>query len=103
MVAVSDEDDAVAGQTYTLICTVSAVEDLVDSTTLLITWTDSDSNTVSSESIGIQSSPRVLSLQFDPIRTSHGGQYTCAASLSIPDLPLNLNTSYMIDIIVKGT
>ena len=75
-----------AGDTLTLTCTVTVADWAVLSVGIVtLEWMDSDGITLSGGgdlTLGDQmgSSPTFIhTLEFNPLRTSHGGQYTCQA------------------------
>ena len=81
---------SIAGSVYSLVCAVKVVDGLVvvpdvvwmkdgrvlvNGTNTSLTWTVSGANSI-------------LNLTFNPLRTSHGGQYTCNATINFQQLPL---------------
>ena len=85
VVDITPTGDSVAGSMYTLTCTVTVVENLVAEPT--VEWLDSKQYTVTSGSditvgsvMSSGSSMSTLTLEFNPLHTSHGGQYTCRAT-----------------------
>ena len=67
---------------YTLTCTVTVVEYLVAQPT--VEWLDSDNTAIMSRSgitvDSVMPSGSTLTLEFNPLRTAHGGKYTCRAT-----------------------
>ena len=73
-----------AGSTFTLTC--SAVELVDHSGDTVVTWLDTEGQNITSGgdfAITRQTSVQRVdySLQFNPLRVSHGGMYTCAVSI----------------------
>ena len=99
------EGDPTAGNTYTLVCRVSVVEGIVDPD---VVWLDSNGMTVSGLDIAvgrpsIEGSVVTRNLTFNPLHTSHGGEYTCRASISVSSISIeNLSNSSSTRITVKS-
>ena len=95
-----------AGQSLSLTCNVSVVEHLVVSPQVI--WMQPSGSIVGSGNPSTGSDPLVPgtisthSIYFTPLQTSHGGQYTCEASITIPSLPLSLNTSATSLVLVQS-
>ena len=106
MVAITPTGTSTAGSMYTLTCTVTVVENLVAQPT--VEWLDSDSMTVMSGSditvgsVMRSGSMSTLTLEFNPLHTSHGGQYTCRATINIPNIVTDLSNSAAMNIIVQS-
>ena len=84
---------SIAGQTYTLQCSAGVVDGLVVLPDMKIV---SPNSTV----ISVMNSSSVEYV-FSPLKTSHGGQYTCTATLNIPQAGItDLTTSATETIIV---
>ena len=86
MIDIHSSGASTAGQAHTLICTATIVENLVIEPTL--EWLDTDRRVVGGNSITVGSSVTTgtitsLTLTFDPLHISHGGRYTCRASINI--------------------
>ena len=67
---------SIAGQDYSLQCSASVVDGLVVLPNLKIVFPNSTEISVISSSS--------LVYTFSPLRTSDGGQYTCTATVNIP-------------------
>ena len=85
----------VAGQTLTLLCRVTAPDGLIMEPQ--ITWRSPQGNILSSEGevtvgnqpvIGNPSRLTTYTIQFSPLLTSHGGTYTCQATVNSPYLTI---------------
>ena len=89
---------------YTLTCTVTVVENLVAQPT--VEWLDSNNNTVSGSDItvgSVMSSGNgmfTLTLEFNPLHTSHGGQYTCRATHDNLGITINNPTGSMTEEVI---
>ena len=103
MTSISTVGPPVAGYNFTLTCTVTQTEGLIRRPSLM--WIDSNSQLVTSTGdimINTVNSGQMINytLQFDPIRTSDEGSYTCIAILASPALTMTINSSatYVIDV-----
>ena len=90
-----------AGQTHTLICTATVVENVVVEPTL--EWLDTDrhvgGNSVTVGPAVTTGTNTTLTLTFDLLHTSHGGRYTCRARINIPAIS-SVNSSEVSDVVV---
>ena len=91
-----------AGLSHTLTCDATTKEHLIVAP--ILNWVateDIPDVTESVQSIGLSTSSR--SLTFNPLRTSHGGPYTCQASINIllADI-IDRNDSTTKDVIVQS-
>ena len=73
---ISFSGDSTAGQSYSLQCSASVVDGLVVLPDLKIVFPNS------TEISAMNTSSLVYT--FSPLRTSDGGQYTCTATVNIP-------------------
>ena len=94
IVMVTSEGDPTAGNAYTLVCHVIVIEGLVVDPTVV--WLDSNRATVSGVNISvggpsIEGNVVTHNLTFSPLHTSHGGEYTCRASISVSSISLSRN------------
>ena len=95
-VSVISEGSDTAGESYVLTCAVmEEVEGLTNMPSLQ--WLDPSDQVVDGEGITVgqlqqNETTATLVLTFDPVRTSHGGEYTCQGTLESPPGPL-MNTS----------
>ena len=98
-----------AGDTLTLTCTVT-VADWAESSvgTVTLEWMDSEGTTLSTGgdiTLGDQMGPSPMftrTLEFDPLRTSHGGECTCQArsdtggiSLATADVNVTVQSEFI--------
>ena len=86
-----EEGVPVAGETFTLLCRVILPDGLT--TQPQITWISPQGNTLTSEGeltvgnqlvVGNPSRLTTYIIQFSPLLTSHGGTYTCKATVNSP-------------------
>ena len=89
-----------AGSFYNLTCTVSKMVDgLINSPTA--TWTTGGEAVTNGEGISVSTvsstETSVSTLTFDPLRTSHNGQYSCDGTLISPALNMPLTPSVVIE------
>ena len=75
---ISTSGSPVAGQMYTLTCTGRIVGDT--SLIPVVTWRNSNGVVTNGNDITVSNGV----LTFNPLHTSHGGQYTCQSTLSSP-------------------
>ena len=88
-----------SGETYNLICTVEAnvpptVQWLYSSNGTAVT----NGNGITVETQRTTNSTTTLTLSFNPLHTSHGGQYTCQSTTDTPSSTVNATT----DVTVQG-
>lgn len=102
-VTTSSQGIAIAGQRYTVSCTVTKQAALL--VTPEITWINPNgvevSGQVNSSSAGNTTISSAL-LEFNPLMTSHNGLYTCQVSLTSPTLSLPLNSSATAAVTVQS-
>ena len=99
---IKSEGDPTAGSSYTLVCQVTVTQGLVVDPDVV--WLDSSGMTVS----GLMGRPSIegnvvtRNLTFNPLHTTHGGVYTCHASISLPSISianLSNNSSAIITVL----
>ena len=73
-VSITTSGTNTAGETYSLVCSVSTVTGSTDQPT--ITWLDPMNNPVPPDTTGSMST-----LTFNPLAASHAGTYTCRATV----------------------
>ncbi len=82
---------AIDGEDYYLTCTVTVIDGLM-ADAVSVTWLGPDGSVVDGEntttSVFLSNSSTVLSsrLTFHPLRSTHGGNYTCKATILVPGL-----------------
>ena len=93
VVTVSVAGDDVAGSTLSLLCTATSLIPLVHPPVVLwVGVATTNSHVIVKERNSFSASN--VTVTFDPLRTSHGGQYICQADYDIPaaNLASNLRT-----------
>ena len=96
-----------AGQPYTLSCTATVVENLVVPPRLEWLETDHDRRVVGSNNISVgipvtTGTNTSLTFTFVPLHTSHGGKYTCRATINIPAISLLSSGETDFVVVVKS-
>ena len=76
-------------------------------TTPTLHWMDGGGSTItagnpSTGSTGVNGVESTLDLMFSMLRTSHGGNYTCIATISIPDINVNVEEDMSESVIVQS-
>lgn len=99
------EGAAIAGEQYGIFCTVAFPLGLTNPTT--VHWYGSDGLLSSGSGVTVGetvtfATNATSSLEFNPLRTSHGGQFSCRATITSPAPPYNLIRSVNVDILVEG-
>lgn len=92
----------IAGENYTLACTIIVVEGLVDDALITTAWTDSRRNPLPSDIMQTSSTNTTSMLEFNPLFTSHGGRYTCDAFITISTISIQKRNLEVYDIIVQS-
>ena len=92
-VSAMEEGVVTAGGHYTLVCNISRSATLPNSTLLEVMWLDPNNDTITSDSMtSITMQPSTMettltsTLTFLQVNISHGGQYSCAVNMTIPDI-----------------
>ena len=87
---ITSSGSPISGETYNLTCTVEA------NVPRTVRWLYTSSNTAvtngSNITVGTQrtnGSTTTLTLSFNPLHTSHGGQYTCQSTTDTPSSAVN--------------
>ena len=83
-VTITPSGSSTAGSPYTLTCTVMVVNGLV--VVPQVMWLKNGTNALGGDVTSGMASANTttLTLQFNPLHTSDGGQYSCIANVSIP-------------------
>ena len=98
MAITSHEGTAIAGETFTLICSIEKkIDGLVNSP--MVNWIFTQG--YGSHSVR-NSSTNGSVLTFDPLRTSHAGQYTCVGELFSLAYPMNISTQTNTNVSVQS-
>lgn len=102
--SVSAEGSSIAGESLTVICSITRVNDIVGNVT--VQWIGpGGTQVISSESVTVGAPTTTgattsSSLQFSALRASSGGQYTCRGDLVTNDTVYSVLT--LQDVIVQG-
>ena len=101
-IIITTEGDSIVGRNYTLTCIVSTLEDITENIALSGSWTDINGrllqDDVTTTHAGTTTS---IMLHFSTINASHGGQYICNASITVPELSLVKTSTQHYDVIVQ--
>ena len=91
-----------AGQHYTLSCFASTQDYVV--VVLVLNWDSvgARSGVLEGQQMDTSNMAARRSLTFNPIRSSHAGQYTCRARIVIPLAGINLNSNAQMNISVQS-
>ena len=81
------------GQHHTLNCFASTEDYVVGVLTLNWVFIDSISGVTEGHQIDASSTTARRSLTFNPVRSSHAGQYTCRAQIVIPQADVSLTSN----------
>ena len=104
VVTTSSYGSTIAGSVYSLVCTVKVIDGLV--VVPDVVWMKdgrvlvNGTNTTLTRTVSGGNS--TLNLTFNPLLTSHGGQYTCVATISVPQLSLNITNSSAVTVSVQS-
>ena len=105
-VTITPSGSSTAGSPYNLTCTVMVVNGLV--VVPQVMWLKNGVNgdigqSVSSSSGVVSTNTTTLTLQFNPLYTSHGGQYSCIANVSLPIISIqNFNSTLVTNLLVQS-
>ena len=105
-IMIGTSGSSVAGDEYTLTCTVTELlSGLTNMPTLQ--WLNSDNSPVTGNDISVgevnsMDTSATLTLTFTPLHTSHGGEYTCTAMLKSPPVEEGIVNSDMATVTVQS-
>ena len=106
-VTIHGTGNTIAGEMYTLSCTATVVENLV--VVPFLQWEYSNRSVVNSGSSFTLSATitsgntTTRNLTFNPLRTSHGGEYTCRAIINISSISISgLSSSQSSEVVVQS-
>ena len=102
IISIVGEGSSLAGENFTVTCTSSVVAGLSDGVVVATSWTDSEGNPLQSDTTLMSGSNTSLALVFNPLLTSHSGQYICTATISIVELSIQQMNSVPLDITVQS-
>ena len=99
------QGEPIAGKQYTIFCTVIFPVGLTSP--IFVQWYNSSGLISNSSEITVgapltSESNITSSIRFNPLRTSHGDQFSCRAAVTSPAPPFSLTKSANVDIIVEG-
>lgn len=100
-ITITDQGGSVVGENYTLICAVSTLEDIAENVALSGTWTDVYGHPLQQDLTITHGATVSMALHFSPVDASHGGQYICNASITVPELSIVKTSSQPYDVIVQ--
>ena len=103
VVRIESAGESTAGVNHTLTCTVTLEQDL--RAPLLIQWTAPNGNIIGNETlvdVTVSKSSNNLFLTFAPLHTSHGGQYSCMASVDVSKANVFLSGQASLNITVQS-
>ena len=95
LVTVSGVSNGRVGEQLTLTCEMSTVKHLISSTLLTLQWRGGRVGTrgvIMSDTTHSGNTSKTT-LTFTPLNTSHGGEYSCNAKISIPVINLTKEAS----------
>ena len=105
-VSITEVGNATDGEEYSLICLASKAAGLQD--TVEVEWLDSAGNAIGNLGTIMLTSENVskdtvsLTLDFNPLYTSHGAAYVCQAVINSPALSSTLTTSGTVDVAIQS-
>ena len=93
--------DTIAGEQYTLTCTVTVPESSGLTGTPTVGWTGDEGKTGITEDTPMTSGRvTTLTLTFSPLQDSQDGDYTCSATLPVPGMdPATGMNVYTLDVV----
>ena len=104
VVTTSSYGSTIAGSVYSLVCIVKVVDGLVVGPDVV--WMKNGGVVVNRTNTTltrtVSGGHSTLNLTFNPLLTSHGGQYTCVATISVPQLSLNITNSSAVTVSVQS-
>ena len=90
-----------AGEQYRLMCTVATVDHLTPTAILSVNWSGGSVGTSHVSHIGMTSGVG-SALIFNPLKTSHGGNYKCHAEINISSIHLTVRNTTDRDVMVQS-
>ena len=104
---VMTEGSSIAGEIFSMICTVETVEG-VRSDDISIIWTGPDETIISGDDRTMimnsitEGNVTTGILMFSPLYTSDGGQYTCTGRISATSVGVDVSDDSSVDITVTS-
>ena len=99
---ITENTSGTAGLEFSLTCSVTAVEYLIVQATLQWSGVSVGSSGVTESDTTLSGSVSARTLTFNPLRTSHGGEYTCQAKASISSINMTWTGSEGRVVIVQS-
>ena len=101
---ISGPTRGVAGEELQLTCTVTTIEHLAISAAVTVRWTGPGltDTAVREDASAIDTTTTMRTLTFDPLKTSHGAQYNCLASINIPQISVVKDNSNSTNVLVQS-
>ncbi len=100
-ITIISEGDSVVGKNYTIICVVSTVEDIVQNIVLNGTWIGANGHPLQQHLTITNGTTASIALHFSSVDASHGGQYICNASITVPELSIVKTSSQRYNVNVQ--
>ena len=98
VVDIESTGTSTAGHMYTLTCTVTLLQPLRATPTIM--WTNSSGAIIENDTLSTTTSEIVI-LTFDPLFASDGNEYWCVAEVDIED-DLSLTSSSVFNVTVRS-
>ncbi len=101
-ITITSEGNSTAGENYTLTCSVSVIEGLVDDASVTTSWTNNRGEPIQPDFMQTSGINKTATLEFNPLLLSHGGQYVCNASIAIAGISIVKTNSQLYDITIQS-
>ena len=101
-VTITESTSGTAGLEFSVTCTVTAVEYLLVQATVQWSGGSVGSSGVTESDTTLSGGASLKTLTFNPLRTSHGGEYTCQAKASISSINMTWTGSEGRAVIVQS-
>ena len=101
-VTITENTSGTAGLEFTVTCSVTAVEYLIVQLTFQWSGGSVGSSGVTESDTTLSGSVSARTLTFNPLRTSHGGEYTCQVKASISSISVTWTGSEGRAVIVQS-
>ena len=92
----------VAGENVTLTCSISVIDGLVGDALVEAIWSDSNGSVLQPDSLQTNGRSTTTILEFSPLLLSHGGRYTCSASITISEVSVVRRNMEPFDVIIQS-
>ena len=102
-ITVDASGTSVAGETYSLTCSVRLEQELRQSP--VIEWIGPDGRVMENGTpvdVSLSSSPTTMTLLFSPLHTSHGGTYWCRATVTDAAAKIVIMNSSSVNVTVES-